>query len=129
MDTINVVAAVIINNNQFFAAERGYGEYAGYWEFPGGKIEKGETPEQALVREIKEELNVQISIDRFLIDVEYDYPKFHLFMKSYICHIDDGDITLLEHKTAIWMDIGNIKAMKWLPSAYPILEKLATPLY
>ena len=97
MKVINVVAAIIVRNNKIFATQRGYGDFKGGWEFPGGKIEGNETPEDALKREILEELNVHISVDRYIYTVEYDYPKFHLSMKCYICRLMEENIELKEH--------------------------------
>ena len=100
---IKVVAAVIRNGDQIFATQRGYGNYKDWWEFPGGKVEPGETPEEALVREIMEELNAEIAVDSFLTTVEYDYPEFHLSMDCFWCHIREGALTLLEHEAARWL--------------------------
>lgn len=100
MRTVKVVAAIIIHNNQIFATQRGYGEFKDGWEFPGGKIEPGETPQEALVREIREELNVEIEVGDFLETVEYDYPKFHLSMDCFFCTIRSGELVLKEHESA-----------------------------
>ena len=100
---IKVVAAVIRNGDQIFATQRGYGNYKDWREFPGGKVEPGETPEEALVREIMEELNAEIAVDSFLTTVEYDYPEFHLSMDCFWCHIREGALILLEHEAARWL--------------------------
>lgn len=116
MKTINVVAAVIIKNNLVFATQRGYGEFKDGWEFPGGKIEKDETPIEALKREIKEELNALIEIDEYLLTVEYDYPNFHLSMQVFICHLIDPHLELLEHESAKWVKIENLDNVDFLPA-------------
>ena len=124
MKTVSIAAAIIVKDKQILATQRGYGNYAGYWEFPGGKIEDGETPEQALVREIKEELDTEIVIDDFLVEVEHDYPEFHLIMKCFLCHIENGKIELLEHSAAKWLDKENLESVKWLGADYPVLKEL-----
>lgn len=103
MKEIKVVAAIIQKENKILATKRGYGEFINMWEFPGGKIESGETKEQALVREIKEELNIEISVDKFAIDIEYQYPNFYLFMSCFMCSIKEGSIELLEHNDGKWI--------------------------
>ena len=128
MKTINVVAAIIIKSNQILATQRGYGNYAGFWEFPGGKIENGESPEQAIIREIKEELSADIVVDSFLTEVEHDYPEFHLKMKCFLCHIKDGKIELLEHSALKWLDKNNLDSVEWLPADFPVLAKLSNVL-
>ena len=100
---IEVVAAIIVRDGRIFATQRGYGEWKDWWEFPGGKIEPGESPEDALKREIREELATEIEVDELLTTVEYDYPKFHLTMHCYLCTIISGDLTLLEHEDARWL--------------------------
>ena len=105
MKTIDVVAAIIVKGTEILATQRGYGELEGGWEFPGGKVEQGETPEEAIVREIHEELNARISVQRFLTQVEHDYPTFHLSMKCFICTLDDPSFQLLEHHAAKWLDM------------------------
>lgn len=124
MKTIRVVAAVIHKNGMIFATQRGYGAYKDYWEFPGGKIEPGETPEAALIREIKEELNTTISIERFLTTVEYDYPEFHLSMECYWCSILEGKLDLIEHESAVWLSRGHLRDVNWLPADLMVIEKL-----
>ena len=121
---IKVVAAVIRNGGRVFATQRGYGPYKDWWEFPGGKIEPGETPEMALVREIKEELNTEISADRFLTTVEYDYPEFHLSMDCFWCHIREGSLTLLEHEAARWLPIDDLRQVNWLPADILVVEAI-----
>ena len=102
MKTVRVVAAIIIENDKVFATQRGYGEFKDGWEFPGGKIEPGETPEEAIVREIKEELDTEVEVIELLDTVEYDYPNFHLSMGCFICKIKSGDLVLKEHEAAKW---------------------------
>ena len=122
MKTIKVVAAIIIDEDKVFATQRGYGNYKGWWEFPGGKVEEGETPEVALVREIKEELDTEIAVGRRLTTVEYDYPEFHLSMDCFICEIISGDLTLLEHEAARWLPVDDMKQVKWLPADIEVVE-------
>ena len=124
MKTVEVVAAIIKQNNTIFATQRGYGEFCGGWEFPGGKIEAGETPEQALIREIKEELNTTIAIDRFLITVDYDYPAFHLTMHCFVCHVLDGTLQLLEHSAAKWLTAETINSVAWLPADHDVVNAI-----
>lgn len=122
MKTIEVVAAVIIQDNKVFATQRGYGEFKDGWEFPGGKVEEGETPEEALIREIREELDVFVSVDSFLCTVDYDYPKFHLTMHCYICSIISGELLLLEHEAAKWLDRDSIWTVEWLPADVEVVK-------
>ena len=119
METIDVVAAIIRHDGKIFATQRGYGDFAGGWEFPGGKIEAGETPEAALTREIREELAARIAVDSHFMTVEYDYPAFHLSMRCYLCHVVEGDLTLLEHASARWLDASTIDEVAWLPATAP----------
>ena len=126
MKTIEVVAAIICQDNQIFATQRGYGDFKDGWEFPGGKVEPGETPENALVREIREELAVEISVGELLTTVEHDYPNFHLTMHCYLCRLTGGEITLLEHEAARWLGKGELYSVEWLPAdvgIIPLLEK------
>ena len=124
MKTINVVAALIVHDGRIFATQRGYGEWRGWWEFPGGKLEPGETPEEALVREIREELATEISVDRFMTTLEWDYPTFHLSMRCYLCSVISGSLTLLEHEAAAWLDREHLYSVKWLPADYVILDEI-----
>ena len=121
---IHVVAAVILKEGKVFATQRGYGAYKDWWEFPGGKVEPGETPEMALVREIREELKTRIAADRFLTTVEYDYPEFHLSMDCYWCSVKDGHLTLLEHEAARWLPIQNLRQVNWLPADILVIEAI-----
>lgn len=114
MKEIKVVAAIIQKENKILATKRGYGEFINMWEFPGGKIEPGETKEQALVREIKEELNIEISVDKFAIDIEYQYPNFYLFMSCFMCSIKEGSIELLEHNDGKWITKEELNTLNWL---------------
>lgn len=116
MNEIKVVAAIIQKENKILATKRGYGEFINMWEFPGGKIESGETKEQALVREIKEELNIEISVDKFAIDIEYQYPNFYLFMSCFMCSIKEGSIELLEHNDGKWITKEELNTLNWLPA-------------
>ena len=124
MKTIREVAAIIHKDGKIFATQRGYGAYKDYWEFPGGKIEAGETPEQALVREIREELATTIQIERFLTTVEYDYPEFHLSMDCFICTIVQGELDLLEHESACWLSPDHLRDVNWLPADLLVVERL-----
>ena len=124
MKTINVVAAVIVHDGKVFATQRGYGEFAGGWEFPGGKVEAGETPEQALVREIREELETTVSVDSFVYQVEYDYPAFHLSMGCYMCSIVERHLHLLEHSAAKWLGAANLRSVDWLPADIEVVNAL-----
>ena len=121
---IRVVAAIIKRSNEVFATQRGYGNYKDWWEFPGGKIEAGETPEQALVREIREELATDITVDDYLTTVEYDYPEFHLSMACYWCSVKEGHLTLLEHEAARWLPFENLRQVNWLPSDVLVIEEI-----
>ena len=127
MHQIEVVAAIICKDNQIFATQRGDGDFKGGWEFPGGKVEPGETPEAALVREIREELAVEISVGELLTTVEYDYPNFHLTMHCYLCQLIGGELRLLEHQAARWLGRGELYSVEWLPAdvgVIPLVEKV-----
>lgn len=124
MKTIRVVAAVIRNENKIFATERGYGELKGQWEFPGGKIEPDETPQQALVREIQEELDVKIEVGDLLDTIEYDYPSFHLSMDCFWCIVTNGEITLKEAADARWLGQDELYSVNWLPADIELIKKL-----
>lgn len=130
MKTIRVVAAIIkaVNNNGepiIFATQRGYGEFKDGWEFPGGKIEEGETPQEALVREIKEELDAEIDVMELLDTVEYDYPNFHLLMDCYICRIVSGDLVLKEHEASKWLTKETLWSVEWLPADLELVSQIA----
>ena len=121
---IEVVAAVICDGNRIFATQRGYGEWKDWWEFPGGKMEPGETPEAALQREIREELATEISVESLLITVSYDYPNFHLTMLCYLCKVKSGKLTLLEHEAAKWLTRDELNSVKWHPADEEVVEKI-----
>ena len=122
MKTIKVVAAVIKKDNLIFATQRGYGEFKDKWEFPGGKIEENETKEEALTREIKEELNASISIDSFIKQIKYDYTSFHLVLDAYFCHLNSPHIELIEAENAKWLKIEEIYDLDWLPADLELLQ-------
>ena len=122
--TINVVAALIRDSKRAFATARGYGNYKGWWEFPGGKVEHGESPEDALVREIKEELDSEISVDEYISTIEYDYPEFHLSMRCYWCSLISGDLVLKEAEDARWLDVETIDSVKWLPADITMIDEI-----
>ena len=124
MKRIEVVAAIIRKGDKIFATQRGYGEWKDWWEFPGGKIEQGETPEEALKREIREELSTEINVDCYLCTVEYDYPKFHLTMHCYICSLLTEALHLNEHEAARWLKNNELDSVKWLPADKIIVEQL-----
>jgi len=128
MKTIRVVAAIIIEQGKVFATQRGYGEFKDGWEFPGGKIEPGETPEAAIVREIKEELDTEIEVVKLLDTVEYDYPQFHLSMDCFICKIKSGDLVLKEHEAAKWLTRKNLDSVDWLPADLSLIEKIRSEM-
>ena len=125
MKQIEVVAAIIHDaEGRVFATQRGYGDWEGWWEFPGGKIESGESPEEALQREIWEELETRITIERLVTTVEWDYPKFHLTMHCYWCHIESGSLILKEHEAARWLAADELESVKWLPADIQILPEI-----
>ena len=124
MKTIEVVAAIIRKDNKVFATQRGYGDWKDWWEFPGGKMEPGETPEEALVREIEEELSTQISVDKFLYTVDYDYPQFHLTMHCYMCSLQCEALHLNEHEAARWLGVDELRSVNWLPADEVLLPMI-----
>ncbi len=124
MKTINVVAAITIKDHKIFATQRGYGEFKNGWEFPGGKIETGETPQQALKREIREELDADINVGELFDTIEYDYPNFHLSMKCFLCTLTSDQLVLKEHEAAKWLTRDNLDSVAWLPADVTIIEKL-----
>ena len=124
MKTIHVVAAIIMKDDRYFATQRGYGEFKDGWEFPGGKIEPGEMPEEALRREIQEELDTLIGIDRLLTTIDYDYPTFHLHMQCYLCHVQEGSLRLLEAEAARWLSAEELNTVKWLPADRDVVKLL-----
>ncbi|MFI3213204.1 MAG: (deoxy)nucleoside triphosphate pyrophosphohydrolase [Eubacteriales bacterium] len=124
MKTIQVVAAIIRDGDKILATQRGYGEFAGGWEFPGGKVEQGESDEVALVREIKEELEVDIVVEEFVHTVEYDYPNFHLSMNCYFAKVVGGEIVLTEHQSARWLTQDTLMSVEWLPADVSLIELL-----
>ena len=128
MKQIEVVAAIIRKGDKIFATQRGYGEWKDWWEFPGGKMEAGETPEKALVREIREELSAEISVDEFLCTVEYDYPGFHLTMHCYLCSLVTEALHLNEHEAAKWLEKDELDSVKWLPADFEVLEEVRSKI-
>ena len=124
MKKIEVVAAIIQRDGAYFATQRGYGEFEGMWEFPGGKIEPGESRESALKREIQEELGIDITIDNYLCTTDYDYPSFHLTMHCYLCSIVSGEIELREHKSARWLTADLLNSVEWLPADMDVIKQL-----
>ncbi|MCI2060355.1 MAG: (deoxy)nucleoside triphosphate pyrophosphohydrolase [Bacteroidales bacterium] len=125
MKTINVVAAVIMKEGKVFATQRGYGEFKDGWEFPGGKVEAGESPEEALRREIREELEVEVNVGDLIDTIEYDYQAFHLSMKCYACTIAGGSPHLLEHEAARWLSADQLDSVAWLPADITLIPKIA----
>ena len=125
MKTIEVVAAIIIKDGQVFATQRGYGEFQGWWEFPGGKMEAGESPQEALKREIREELDADVLVKELLEIVEWDYPNFHLTMHCFICNLLSESLHLNEHEAATWLNLENLRSVKWLPADEILLDKIA----
>ena len=125
MKKIEVVAAIIHDSEgRIFATQRGYGEWKDWWEFPGGKMEVGETPEEALRREIWEELETRIVVERFVETVEWDYPSFHLTMHCYLCHVESGHLELKEHEAAKWLNTDKLESVNWLPADRELVRKL-----
>ncbi len=126
--TVNVVAAIICDSlkrpKKIFATQRGYGEYKDGWEFPGGKVEAGEAPEQALAREIREELDTEVEVGEYLDTIEYDYPSFHLSMRCYWCTVKSGNLVLKEHEAAKWLSKETLDSVEWLPADITIIEKI-----
>ncbi|MCI9565989.1 MAG: 8-oxo-dGTP diphosphatase MutT [Eubacterium sp.] len=129
MKTIRVVAAIIVKKDRIFATQRGYGEFKGGWEFPGGKIEEGETPQQALIREIREELDTEIEVSELVERVEYDYPQFHLSMDCFLCKIKSGKLVLKEHEDAKWLRRDELGSVEWLPADEGLVEKIIQRLF
>ena len=129
MKQIEVVAAIIRKGDKIFATQRGYGEWKDWWEFPGGKMEAGETPEEALVREIREELSAEISVDELLTTVEYDYPTWHLTMHCYLCSLLTEALHLNEHEAAKWLTKDELDSVKWLPADVQLIEMLKEWLF
>lgn len=126
MKTVKVAAAIIIHGDKIFATQRGYGEFKDGWEFPGGKVEAGETSMQALVREIREELDTEIEIGELFDTVEYDYPAFHLSMDCFLCTVKSGNLVLKEHEAARWLTRETLNSVAWLPADIALIEKLKT---
>ncbi|MCR5034348.1 MAG: (deoxy)nucleoside triphosphate pyrophosphohydrolase [Clostridia bacterium] len=128
MKTIRVVAAVIQKDGQVFATQRGYGDFKDGWEFPGGKVEEGETSKEALIREIREELDISISIEKYLCTVEHDYPTFHLTMHCFLCSIVEGALILHEHEAAKWLNKDHLWSVEWLPADVDVVKVLDNDL-
>ena len=124
MRQIEVVAAIIVKDHKVFATQRGYGEWKDFWEFPGGKIDAGETPEEALCREIKEELDTEIAVGELFTTIDYDYPTFHITMHCYLCTIENGSLTLLEHEAAKWLSLDQLYSITWLPADLLVIAEL-----
>ena len=124
MRQIEVVAAIIVKDHKVFATQRGYGECKDFWEFPGGKIDAGETPEEALRREIKEELDTEIAVGELFTTINYDYPTFHITMHCYLCTIENGSLTLLEHEAAKWLSLDQLDSVTWLPADLLVIAEL-----
>ncbi len=125
MKRIDVVAAVIVKDGKVFATQRGYGAFKDGWEFPGGKVEAGESPEEALRREIREELETEIQVGELIDVIEYDYPDFHLSMRCYVCGIISGNLHLVEHEAARWLTAGKLGPVEWLPADITLIPKVA----
>ena len=125
---IEVVAAIIVRAGKVLATQRGYGDWEGWWEFPGGKVEAGEAPEQAIVREIHEELNAAINVGDYLYKAEYDYPTFHLSMRCYLCSLVDERFELLEHHAARWLDVAHLDDVQWLPADVQVIQAIKSKM-
>lgn len=128
MKTIEVVAGVIRDGEKIFATQRGYGDCKDGWEFPGGKMEPGETPQQALARELREELAVEVDVDEFICTVDYDYPKFHLTMHCFYCTVISGELKLLEHEAARWLSASQLHDVDWLPADIEVVKAIEKAL-
>lgn len=128
MKTVRVAAAVIRDNNRIFATARGYGAFKGKWEFPGGKIETGETPQEALKREIREELATEVEVGELIDTIEYDYPDFHLVMECFWCKVVNGELELKEHEAAKWLIREKLYSVEWLPADMRLIEKIKEKL-
>lgn len=124
MKVIKVVAAIIVEDNKIFVTQRGYGDFKGGWEFPGGKVEAGEFPQEALIREIKEELDTEIAVGELIDTIEYDYPNFHLSMDCFWAKIVSGDLILKEHAAAKWLTRDELDSVEWLPADITLIEKI-----
>lgn len=124
MKNIEVVAGIIKDGDKIFATQRGYGEFKDGWEFPGGKMEPGETPQEALARELKEELAVDVNVGEFLCTVDYDYPTFHLTMHCFYCSVIGGELTLLEHEASKWLKMTDLHSVNWLPADVEVVAAL-----
>lgn len=125
MKRIEVAAAIIVKDNQVFATQRGYGEFKDWWEFPGGKIEPGECPQDALKREIKEELDADITVAELMETVEWDYPAFHLTMHCYICSLESDSLHLNEHEASAWLTNDTLDSVRWLPADLKLLDNIS----
>jgi 8-oxo-dGTP diphosphatase len=125
MKRIEVVAAIIVRDNKVFATQRGYGEWKDWWEFPGGKIEEGESPQDALKREILEELNADISVGELLDTIEWDYPTFHLTMHCFVCSLLSELLHLNEHEASAWLTADTLRSVRWLPADLALLDKIS----
>ena len=128
MKIIRVAAAIILHEGRIFATQRGYGKYKDFWEFPGGKIEPGETPQEALVREIHEELDLRIAVGKYACSVEYDYADFHLSMQCFWCSVVSGEPRLQEHEAARWLNLDTLRSVNWLPADLVLLPDIEKQL-
>ena len=128
MKRIEVVAAIIRKGDRIFATQRGYGDWKDWWELPGGKIEPGESPQEALIREIREELDTEIGIDKYLTTIEWDYPQFHLTMHCYMCSLLSEALHLNEHEAARWLSASDLRSVRWLPADDQLLPLIAREL-